>query len=306
MSLPKRPGVFRIASRSKVPRPTAAVPRPSSCRHCASPRITGHGAFQWKSGTRRQRFICQDCGKTFNWHTGTPLHYLKKRDAWYRQGPGLGQGLSVRGMAAALGVRVPTAFRWRHRLLAALGKHSQPSVDGCVAVDEAYVPYSEKGRRHGGPTTGAKTTPMRVRRFVDKRPSCVMLAAGGGRQTMNLLCQGRPESGAIYTCLKRLLAPGAHLLLCGRAAYADACRRLRVHYREAAGHEATTPRATVESLRRRLHGWLGQFYGVATRYLGNYLVWLRLAHLSGAKSPEEAGEKMLAAAQMLARTEPLA
>lgn len=81
----------------------------------------------------------------------------------------MAQGLTVRQMAAALRIQVPTAFRWRHRLLSVLCHQSQPALTGSMAVCEAYVRYSEKGSRRipGIP----RIRPFR--RFTDGKPSAL-------------------------------------------------------------------------------------------------------------------------------------
>lgn len=86
----------------------------SRCPHCAagSPVRFGHA-----SGL--QRYKCHACRRTFNALTGTPLARLRHRDAWRVFAQALIDGESVRASAASAGVHRNTAFRWRHRFLAA-------------------------------------------------------------------------------------------------------------------------------------------------------------------------------------------
>src|SRR5680860_1182961 len=86
----------------------------SRCPHCAagSPVRFGHA-----SGL--QRYKCHACRRTFNALTGTPLARLRHRDAWSVFAQALIDGESVRRSAAKAGVHRNTAFRWRHRFLAA-------------------------------------------------------------------------------------------------------------------------------------------------------------------------------------------
>ncbi|HYG59820.1 MAG TPA: hypothetical protein VD902_17285 [Symbiobacteriaceae bacterium] len=55
----------------------------------------------------------------------------------------------------------------------------------------------------------------------------------------------------------------------------------------------------VELLRRRLYGWLGQFRGVATKYLARYLRWLHYASQRDRLGQAKVGRLMLAAAQLV-------
>jgi len=324
MPLPDTPAPSAVGTeqlRRTRPRLSPAV-RPPACPNCGSDRLQGHGSFKWKDGTRRQRIYCRACRTTFNPHTGTPLHYLKKREEWARQGPGLGQGLSVRAMARSLGVRIPTAFGWRHRLLTALSAHPQPLLSGQVAISEAYVSYSEKGsrtssgpgawgvRRGRGLSAANRKAKAKspFRRFVDGKPSCVLLVYGGARRTAVTVGQGRPGQDVLESCLKRLFLKGTELWSSGLLSFTEVSRRLRLRCREPKV-AATLPGAGrvlsgVEGLRRQLYGWLSQFFGVATRYLDNYLTWCRLVRLTAPRSSAEAGLRMLAAALVRGRSGP--
>ena len=57
------------------------------------------------------------------------------------------EGMSVCKTAKEVGISVPTAFFWRHKVLAALRTLDKPIPAGKVESDETYFWYSLKGTR---------------------------------------------------------------------------------------------------------------------------------------------------------------
>lgn len=255
----------------------------ATCPHCRSPRVQAHGFFTRRDGSRQPRQLCRACNRTFNQHTGTPLHYIKKRTEWRLMTSKMSRWMPVRRMAAAVRVTVATAFRWRHRLMRAVSPQPNPVLTGTVVAGEAYVPYSEKGRRQpGGPgSRGARparaivavTGPTRFRRIRDGKPSFVLLACAGPQQAVVLAGQGRPSPQELQTTLRQLLGPGALVQASGLAPYAQACHLLAMPCVEA----TLSGCQVVDRLRRRFYSWLRPMHGVATRYLLHYVTWFTLA-----------------------------
>ncbi len=111
------------------------------CPHCASEGAVSRGMAR---GLRR--YQCKGCGRTFNALTGTPLSGLHHKERWLSFGASLAEGETVKASAARCDVAVSTAFRWRHRFLAAARSDSEV-LKGIVEADETYVLESRKGAR---------------------------------------------------------------------------------------------------------------------------------------------------------------
>ena len=111
------------------------------CPHCASEGAVSRGMAR---GLRR--YQCKGCGRTFNALTGTPLSGLHHKERWLSFGASLAKGETVKASAARCDVAVSTAFRWRHRFLAAARSDSEV-LKGIVEADETYVLESRKGAR---------------------------------------------------------------------------------------------------------------------------------------------------------------
>ena len=94
----------------------AKVEEDRHCPHCGTPGAISRGRAR---GLRR--YQCKGCGRTFNAATGTPLSGLHHKERWLTFGASLAEGETVRESASRCGLGVNTAFRWRHRFLAARG-----------------------------------------------------------------------------------------------------------------------------------------------------------------------------------------
>ena len=111
------------------------------CPHCAREGAVSRGMAR---GLRR--YQCKGCGRTFNALSGTPLSGLHHKERWLSFGASLAKGETVKASAARCDVAVSTAFRWRHRFLAAARSDSEV-LKGIVEADETYVLESRKGAR---------------------------------------------------------------------------------------------------------------------------------------------------------------
>ena len=111
------------------------------CPHCSSEGAVSRGMAR---GLRR--YQCKGCGRTFNALSGTPLSGLHHKERWLSFGASLAKGETVKASAARCDVAVSTAFRWRHRFLAAARSDSEV-LKGIVEADETYVLESRKGAR---------------------------------------------------------------------------------------------------------------------------------------------------------------
>ena len=76
---------------------------------------------------------------------------LRKKELWADQAEALETGESLVASARRCGVAVTTAFRWRHRFLAASTRDKPEKLTGIVEADETFILESFKGRRSGLP-----------------------------------------------------------------------------------------------------------------------------------------------------------
>jgi transposase-like protein len=85
------------------------------CPHCDHRDVV-----RWGQASDLPRYRCKACSRTFNALTKTPLANLRLKDKWATQTTAMIDGVSTAKAARRCGVHYTTAFRWRHRFLAAL------------------------------------------------------------------------------------------------------------------------------------------------------------------------------------------
>ena len=260
------------------------TPAQSKCPHCASRQVVKNG-----SADGLQRYKCHSCGKTFNALTGTPLARLHLRGKWLEQAAALRDGLSLNQVAARLNIAQSTAFRWRHRFLAAPKTVQAPSLMGIAEADEAYFLKSAKGQR-GLMRKARKRGGRAGKRGTSKEQTPVLIARDRTGSTANFVLAAATKED-ICAALKPLLPEDTVLCTDGGTALAAAARELGLEHHPvniSAGFrvQGAWHIQNVNAFGSRLRQWLLRFKGVSSRYLENYLGWFRALDRSPGFTPE--------------------
>ena len=257
------------------------------CPHC------GHQHVQpWGSSDGLQRWRCKSCRRTFNALTGTPLARLRKRELWLEHGRALVDGVSLRKVAERCDVALSTAFRWRHRNLAAPKDVQAPSLTGIVEADETYFLRSAKGsrkllrapRKRGGVATSPGLSDEHVPVLIARDRSGATLAAR---------LDDRSET-ALAAHLDPVLARDALLVSDGAKAYGALARRLglvHVGLNVSAGERVRDGIYHIQNVNgwtSSLKLWMRRFKGVASKNLPIYLGWRRLIESHGSALTDRA------------------
>jgi transposase-like protein len=114
------------------------------CPHCGSNHMGKWGA---SAGLQRYRCKSEDCRRTVNALTKTPLARLRKRSLWQANLDCMFDGLPLWRVAEELGISITTAFRWQHRFLKAPTHNKPGEVTGIIEADEMFFLESFKGKR---------------------------------------------------------------------------------------------------------------------------------------------------------------
>lgn len=255
----------------------------ANCPHCAagSPVRFGHA-------NGLQRYQCHACRRTFNALTGTPLAGLRHREAWRVYAQALIDGESVRRSAAKAGVHRNTAFRWRHRFLAAPAAMQAKRLAGIVEADDTVMRRSYKGsrslnrppRKRGG---GKKKS--RRGRDPDDEVGVLVMRDREGHTLSSALetIDSQTINGTVGPRLDR------EAVLCtdGAPVYQRYAQHRGVVHEPvnlAQGIRIRRPAFHVQNVNAyhsRWKGWMQRFHGVATRYLDHYLGWHRMLDAVG-------------------------
>lgn len=183
-----------------------------------------------------------------------------------------------------MGVAVSTAFRMRHRFLQEVVSHQPRHVAGLLEADETYVRESQKGSRHltrparhrGGTAVKAKGRPRDL----------IPVLVGRLRGQPHVVDQVLTSMSVLQATEALRGACGPDTLLCtdGSGAMRGAAKALGVTSKSIAVSyggrvvEGVYHVQTVNSYHERLQTWLTRgLRGVATKYLPNYLAWMRVS-----------------------------
>ncbi len=251
------------------------------CPHCDAKDVRSWG---YASGLPRYR--CIDCRRTFNALTGTSLAHLRHKDRWSDQARALMTAESVADAAARCGVAYTTAFRWRHRFLAAPALDKPTALKGIVEADETFILESFKGRRTGLPrpsrTRGGK--PRKTGLSAEQIP--ILVARDRTGTTIDAVLP-KLDRASVTAVLAGVVTPANQLCCDGGKAIAAFARVGGIPYHVLPKPGGPKPEApdlhinNVNAYHSRLKEWLRPFHGVATKNLPHYLGWRRTLEALG-------------------------
>lgn len=244
------------------------------CPHCSGKHIVRHGYCG-----DRQRYCCKSCKKTFTDLSGTPLHRIQLKEKFFQSLRCMLEGYSLPRTAKTVGVSVPTAFYWRHKILDALRSLKDEQLSGIVEADDTYVLYSEKGSRR-------LDRPPRRRGGKAKKPGindeqvCIVVARDRNDNTVSKVAAlGRPTAEEIDSVLGNNISPNA--IFCSDK-HRSFEKFARVHDLEYVQLNLSLNKRVIQGLyhvqnvnsyHQRFKSWMRRFNGVAAKYLNNYVHW---------------------------------
>lgn len=259
-----------------------------ACPKCGSISFVKRG----RDSHGRQRYLCHDCGRTFNGSARKVFATSKlPRSVWMAYAECFVDMLPLRECAARCGVSLKTSFFMRHRLLEALAKHS-PSFyvePGCgCELDETFFPESFKGNhsnsgfamprpphRHSGKGYPGKKAWEKRPRGTGSEHICVLVGVNDrGDILYDVSCRGGLSAQKAKEALNGKVGEGSIVCTDKGSAYPRALRELGVacHCAFAATDHKVN---RINNVHSRLKTFMSRFHGVATRRLSAYLAWFK-------------------------------
>ena len=252
-----------------------------SCPDCSSSTIIKFG----KNRLGKQRYRCKHCRRIFVLPTKSPLSCSKKpAKMWLHYVECMEKGMSIRKSAAIVGINPNTSFQWRHKILNAIKAELPSKLSGIVEIDEVIIPESFKGNH-------SKDESFYMGRAPRKRGP--KLSERGSLRSVRVLCclsrredilsqvigRNRPVAGQLMRVLEDKVEAGSTICTNNNAAYRTVAKELNLTL-----YKLTSPNQVIEekydnqkakAFGRQLKGFLTIFNGVATKYLNNYIAWLK-------------------------------
>ena len=244
------------------------------CPHCLSSDIYGHGAYKG-----RKRYKCKKCKKTFNDFTGTAISGIKKVEKFQEYLELAIESLTIRKAAKILDVNMKTIFDWRHKLLSSIATMNGQAFSGIVECDDKQLDISEKGNRDLGRKAYKRPSDRKKKRGVSNDKISIMVATDrSGNPTMQVAKIGRVDAESIERTIGNLLSNDN--VLCSDAhpsIISWAKSKELEHHTFVASKQHVKNKCYhvqhVNSLDNLYERWIKRFYGVATKYLPQYLNW---------------------------------
>ena len=253
----------------------------TGCPHCGQSEVV-----RWGNASGLPRYRCKACSRTFNALTKTPLAKLRMREKWSEQAGAMIDGVSLAKAARRCSVHYSTAFRWRHRFLAALSADKPKTLSGVVESDETFILESFKGKRKGLPRKARKRGGSSAKRGLSAEQIPIIVARDRQGATTDAVLP-RLNRASIAAALDGVVTKANAFCCDGGSAIVAFARRAEIvaHVLPRPGKpDLLAPEYhlnNVNAYHGRLKEWLRRFHGVATKNLPNYLGWRRALEALG-------------------------
>lgn len=183
-----------------------------ACLHCGSVSVKKNGKYR-----ARQRYLCKDCGKSFNDMTNTPLAGSRYPHKWLKYFELMVEGYTLPQISEALNIHISTAFYWRHKILNALRSLGNQTLKGIVESDETFFLESDKGKKYLSHREARKRGGVATKRGISREQICLVFAQDRNGQVISQIAgKGRIKSTDIRNVLGAYIDTSA--LLCSDTA----------------------------------------------------------------------------------------
>lgn len=270
-----RQHMAKKANKKKVARTLETPYSEQKCPHCGSSKL-----YRWGIANDMQRYRCKECKRTFNSLTGTPLARLRRKGHWLDYMRCLKEGFSVRKTAELCSVHPNTSFRWRHRFLVNSQNIKPSHLDGIVEAQERYFRCSEKGSRKLNRPARKRGRDGNKKEF--KTPKiCVFVSRDRYTNTFDAILD-RFKASELSNVLKPYISHDALFCSDSRSVFRRYTLDANLRHGRLQLSKGEVVRKDIVHIRNvthyhnQLYDWLiKRFRGVATKYLPNYLGWIR-------------------------------
>jgi transposase-like protein len=253
------------------------------CPHCKSSNTKKIG-FQYNV----QRYCCKGCGRNYRDTTGT-------FNAGMRKGKGEHMkiymkhfiaGKSLRECAKQAEISLPTSFKWRHRILAALeSSQNQVVLKGIIESDDMFFTYSQKGQHDLDREPRKRGKGMfepKKRGISDEKVAVIVSQDRKGSKHLKVATRGRVSTEDLEKVLKDKIAPESILCSNSHHSYIGFANKNKIEHKTIKASAKQLVKENqyhvqhVNQTGSELKKWMEQFNGVSTKYLQQYLNWFAI------------------------------
>ena len=237
------------------------------CPRCKCEYVTKAGVHDG-----RQVYKCKKCKYQFRETAKSLVYHMHKYPLMLNYLKCMLEGKSLRACASEVGISLPTSFRWRHKILAAIqGLEGGINFSGITETDELLLQYSEKGRRYK--TLEEKEQAMKT---VHPNVAVLVMTDREGNLLFKHTGENKVQNSQIKEELKRRVSENN--LICFKPndefkqAVMESPSKKVIVRRKTIGLAIYSVNVAEKKITNFLV-WMMRFRGVATKYLQNYLMW---------------------------------
>jgi transposase-like protein len=248
-----------------------------SCPHCGNEKYTKSGKYK-----DNQRYKCCKCKRTFSPYTGTWLAQIHKKSLLNSYLKLMQQGLSLDKIKNRLQINKKTAFDWRHKITQSLSASDTDTFEGITEGDETFFLHSETGSGKLTRTARKRGKAMKKRGIGKEQVAVIAVSDRNHNLSLRASCFGRVTKKDIAKVLSGKISSNTVLCSDYHVSYKGFAKdnNIEHHSVKSSIKEFVKQKVyhvqTVNSLHSRLKKWINRdLYGVATKYLQNYLHWFR-------------------------------
>ena len=192
------------------------------------------------------------------------------------------QELSLEKIKKQLGINIKTAFDWRHKILSGLQHTDKKHFVGVTESDDTFFRFSEKGSRNLDRKPRKRGKSATKRGITNQHVAVIVTADRRGQTDLTLARRGRIRKVDIDQAIgarisqKSILCSDSHVSYKGFAIDKEIEHHpLRSDLKQRISNGVYHIQH-VNAMDSRLKRWIsGQFGGVSTKYLQQYLNWFR-------------------------------
>ena len=237
------------------------------CPRCRCEYVTKAGVHNG-----RQVYKCKNCKYQFRETAKSLVYYSHKYYLLMDYIKCMLEGKSLRACAREVGISLPTSFKWRHKILAAIqGLEGGINFSGITETDELLMEYSEKGRKFK--TLEEKEQAMKT---IHPNVAVLVMTDREGNLLFKHVGEHKVQNSQIKEELKRRVSENNLICFKPNEEFQEAVKVspskkvLVIH--KTKGLSIYSVNVAEKKITNFLV-WMMRFRGVATKYLQNYLMW---------------------------------
>ena len=183
--------------------------RKPECPECHSNNFIKYG----KNRNGTLRYLCKECGKTFNCASDT-LFFSSKVNivVWFSFLECLLNGTSVRSACITAKISTVTGTAWMKKIFYTLRNYQESIVlNETIWIDETYV-HEDSSKIYLLEEIGKIKKVRKQPRGISRNKICILIATDKANSFAEIVCHGRPQRIPNYNICRKHLKTGSHLI----------------------------------------------------------------------------------------------